>query len=218
MIRHELTADGSSTLYAPHYDALYHSHHGAMQESTHVFIEAGLKQVLKGKTRPKILEYGMGTGLNVLLTLTYAKQYGITIIYHTIEKHPLSMLDIEQLNYGELSTHEEWFRIIHSTPWGEEVELTDTFKLTKFHTDFNEFSAAENYDIIYYDAFAPTAQPELWTAEAMSTCYEQLANDGILVTFCAKGSFKRALKAVGFEVESLKGPPGKREMTRARKI
>ncbi len=214
-MRHELTADGSSTMFAEAYNALYHSHHGALTESEHVFINAGLRYFGHTASPLKVLEYGFGTGLNAFLSWIYADHEGILLHYHSLEKHPLSSTNVDILNYATLRGRREWLDIIHRSDWGAEQLLHPNFLFTKYALDFCSFETDEKFDIIFYDAFAPTIQPELWTAEAMRRCYEQLRTDGILVTFCAKGSFKRALKEVGFRIESLPGPPRKREMTRA---
>lgn len=205
------TEDGSNSLYLPEFDETYHSRYGAIQESIHVFIENGLKNVSKKDI--KILEFGFGTGLNALMTLINCQEKQIE--YVGIEKFPLGIALINQLNYTKTNDEQVVFEKIHTTDWNKKAVITNGFSLKKIKTDFTEFQSSEKFDIIYFDAFAPRVQPELWTKEIFEKTFNLLSKEGILVTYCAKGSIKRILKEVGFEVITLPGPPGKREMTKA---
>lgn len=206
-----VTEDGSNSLYLPEFDETYHSRHGAVQESLHVFIENGLKTV--SKENIKILEFGFGTGLNALMTLINSKEKYIE--YTGIEKFPLDITLLNQLNYAKSEEELVLFEKIHLADWNKKVVITDDFTLEQIKSDFIRFQSDEKFDIIYFDAFAPRVQPELWTKEIFEKTFRLLSKEGILVTYCAKGSVKRTLKEVGFKVISLPGPPGKREMTKA---
>ncbi|RAU84090.1 tRNA (5-methylaminomethyl-2-thiouridine)(34)-methyltransferase MnmD [Pontibacter arcticus] len=215
------TKDGSNTLYLPDLNEHYHSVHGALQESQHVFIKHGLEHVLSSKKDIKILEVGFGTGLNAILTFPCALARQSFIQYDTLEKFPLPMDVIAQLSYEKLILNPELldaFNQMHLAPWNEPVELIPYFTLQKINETLEEFCPPDSYyDIVYFDAFAPDKQPELWTDDIFAKLYKAIRPGGLLVTYCAKGSFKRSLKAAGFEVEALPGPPGKREMTRGNK-
>lgn len=205
------TEDGSNSLYLPEFDETYHSRHGAIQESMHVFIENGLKSI--NKKNIKILEFGFGTGLNALMTLINSKEKQIE--YAGVEKFPLDIPLLNQLNYAKNKEEHALFEKIHSVDWNKKAVITDDFSLEKIKSDFINFQSNEKFDIIYFDAFAPRVQPELWTKEVFEKVFSLLSKGGILVTYCAKGAVKRTLKEVGFEVIKLPGPPGKREMTKA---
>ena len=215
------TKDGSNTLYVPALNEHYHSVHGALQESQHVFIKHGLEHVLTTKTDIKILEVGFGTGLNAILTIPFALSQKAFIQYDTLEKYPLSEKLVERLHFEQFILNPElqdYYRQMHHCNWNEPVTLMPFFTLQKINEGLEDFFPPEAYyDIIYFDAFAPEKQPELWTEEIFRKLYQATRPGGILVTYCAKGSFKRNLKAAGFEVEALPGPPGKREMTRGLK-
>lgn len=211
------TKDSSSTLFVPGLDQHYHSMHGAMQESMHVFIEAGL-HLFKDKGKANILEIGLGTGLNALLTALEAEKLNLSIDYTALEKYPLSMDEMLQLNYGELLEGAETKRLLtelHQLKWGEKLELNLRFLLQKLEIDFKDYQKKEVHDLIYFDAFAPSAQPDLWTVDVFNNMYNSLKQGGTLVTYCVKGDVRRNMKAAGFEVEKIPGPPGKREMARA---
>ncbi len=210
---HHPTDDGSFTIYSDLYGAHYHSTHGAIQESMHVFIDYGLKSINKNSIG--ILEFGFGTGLNAFLTALHVSSPVDQVDYHSLELHPLAENLINELNYPNNRLQQDLFADIHQASWNKWIELRSNFSLKKELIDFVEFQSQRSYDIIYYDAFAPSTQSHLWTEEMMQLCYEVLHTDGILVSYYAKGSFKRALKSVGFDIEPLPGPPGKREMTRA---
>ena len=209
----ELSSDGSATLFVPGLNEHYHSVHGARNESMHVFIEAGLNQVAASKV--KILEIGMGTGLNVLLTAIHAN--GKTIEYHTIEKYPLKPEIYQHLNYFTNEQEKQWLLQIHKSAWDQPFELKQGFILLKKATGFMAASIDQDYNLVYYDAFAPEKQPEMWEPEIFEKIYNAMAPGGILVTYCAKGHVRRMLQGIGFEVERIPGPPHKRHMTRASK-
>ncbi len=214
----KLTEDGSHTLYNEKLDETYHSKHGAIQEAMHVFINAGLNYI--NKPTINILEVGFGTGLNAFLTLQESR--GININYTSLEAYPLEGDVIDQLNYIKelnLDTDEvKQFEKLHAVEWGSYQEVTSKFNLNKVKVELAKYRTTELFDIIYFDAFGPRVQPEMWEKEIFKKMHDILAEKGILVTYCAKGSVKRTLKEVGFQVEPLPGPPGKREMTRAKKL
>lgn len=214
-----VTDDGSHTLFIPELDETYHSRHGAIQESIHVFINAGLK-FFSEKNNIKevsILEIGFGTGLNALLTCIEAAKISKKIIYDSIEAFPLQHNRIEQLNYADILTCKEIFNKIHAVNWDSSEIISEHFTLTKISTSIQCFVHYKKYDIIFFDAFAPRVQPEMWTTEIFRQLFSMMNAGGILVTYCAKGEVKRNMKKAGFTVESIEGPPGKREMTRAAK-
>lgn len=206
-----LTEDGSNSLYVAEFDETYHSRHGAIQESMHVFINNGLKTITKNNI--KVLEFGFGSGLNALLTLNQSKEKHIE--YTGIEKFPLKASVLRQLNYCKTKEDKAIYEKIHAADWNEKAIINNGFTLEKIKIDFIEFQSNEKFDLIYFDAFAPRVQPELWTKEIFEKTYNLLEKEGFLVTYCAKGVVKRTLKEVGFDVISLPGPPGKREMTKA---
>lgn len=216
----KITGDGSHTLYVEALDETYHSKHGAIQEALHVFIYAGLNYFDKPKLN--VLEIGFGTGLNAFLTLLEAQKNNTETNYTGIEAFPLEEDIIGQLNYiKELDSNEdeaELFKQLHQVGWESHQKITDSFSLNKTKVELDQFETNEKFDVIYFDAFGPNVQPEMWTETIFKKMYNCLTDKGILVTYCAKGSVKRGLKAIGFEVVSLPGPPGKREMTRAVKV
>jgi len=214
------TQDGSHSVFSPIFGVSYHSKYGAIQESQHVFIAAGLLEKATTQKEVSILEIGFGTGLNALMTLLEAERRHLTIHYTGVENYPLSLEEASTLNYPEIlaaTSHRGVFEEMHRIPWGEPKALSPSFHFTKLKQKFEDLSLKDTFDVIYFDAFAPSAQPELWETEVLGIMYDALKADGILVTYCAKGSVKRALKSLGFTIEALKGPPGKREMTRAKK-
>jgi len=210
-----LTGDGSHTLYIEALGEYYHSTHGAIRESEYVFIEKGLK-ACKG-TSVDLLEVGFGTGLNALLTLNHAREKGVSIRYDALELYPLPPEVYRKLNYADHLDQQAagWFEELHSAPWNRLTEITPFFRLHKLERDFVSFEPNRSYDLVFFDAFAPGKQPEMWSSQPMTKLFQALRPRGLLVTYCAQGKFKRMLKDIGFEVESLPGPPGKREMTRA---
>jgi tRNA U34 5-methylaminomethyl-2-thiouridine-forming methyltransferase MnmC len=210
----KLSSDGSSTLYRPDLDEHYHSINGAIQESMHVFISTGLKQLAVSPLH--VLEVGFGTGLNALLTFVH-KQEGI-VFYHALEKYPLTKQITDSVNYPNLITEkntEEVFFAMHQADWDCENAISDDFYLTKLKMDLLDFNASEIYDLVYFDAFAPEKQPDLWTEDVFIMLYRAMKMGAVLTTYCAKGVVRRAMQSAGFVVERLPGPPGKREILRA---
>jgi tRNA U34 5-methylaminomethyl-2-thiouridine-forming methyltransferase MnmC len=212
------SADGSSTIQLEDINETYHSSKGALSESIYVFIEKGLKEKSRSSSLT-ILEIGFGTGLNAFLTYIEAVENNQKIHYHTLEPFPLPSTIIERLNYPELVKEGKFkkeFYILHSTDMDISVSVHDCFELTKHQIKLEDFTSDIKADIVYFDAFAPSKQPELWSLENLEKIKSLMSKDGILVTYCAQGQFKRNLAALGFEVETLEGPPGKKEMTRGR--
>ncbi len=213
--KHELiiSSDGSHTLYVPELNEHYHSTNGAVNESMHVFIEAGLNQLTCDKIN--VLEFGFGTGLNAFLTSIHNNKKEIH--YDTMEKYPLEPEFVNQLNYGDLyeGKYQKQFKAIHQCKWEQNTEVHSTFNLTKLHCDFKDLNQVAKYNLIYFDAFAPDIQPKLWTKEIFEKAYNALLPGGILTTYCAKGVVRRTMQEVGFTVERIPGPAGKREMLRA---
>jgi len=217
-----LTSDGSHSISVPDLNVAYHSVHGAITESLHVFIKAGLidSAIFEYIGVHQVLEIGFGTGLNALLTLIEADKHKNRIYYTAIEPYPLNEEMVGQLNYCEqlnLPEYKSRFERMHEIDWEEMYEISEFFRLTKTKSDVSAFTTDDRFDIIYFDAFAPAAQPELWTKEIFEKMYGLLKPGGILVTYCSKGDVRRAMIAAGFEIEKLQGPPGKREMIRAKK-
>lgn len=215
--RLEVTADGSHTLYLPEMDEHYHSVNGAVQESRHVFIGAGFKQVAKQQVR--VFEIGFGTGLNAFLTLLEAAVSGKEVTYYTVERYPLEEALVRCLNYGAAVCPDSaaWFEALHGAAWDRPVAVTPFFMLHKIKADSNTCVLPSAIDLVYFDAFAPDKQPEMWTPEIFCSLYRNTAPDGLLVTYCAKGAVRRMMQGAGYGVERLPGPPGKREMLRGRK-
>lgn len=213
-----ITEDGSHSLQSSRYGVSYHSRFGAVEETQHVFIEAALLQKLPFNSELKLLGIGFGTGLNAFMTYLESLKHHVSIHYTAIEAFPISLAEALQLNYPEVlnaEEHRSLFHQFHSASWNELIELSDNFTFEKRKITFQEITDNVQYDIIYYDAFAPNAQPELWETDLLKIMFNALKPDGILTTYCAKGQVKRNLKAVGFTIESIPGPPRKREMTRA---
>ena len=211
-----ISEDGSSTLYRPDIDEHYHSIYGAIQESMHVFIRAGLNDFLGENV--SILEVGFGTGLNALLTMIHRN--GRNIQYHAIERWPLDQTITAVMNYPDCFSSinpnaENFFRELHQSPWNETIQIKQWFALFKQDIDLRLFEDYGPYDVVYFDAFAPEKQPELWTPEIFKKITKALNTGGILTTYSSKGSVKRALKEAGMTVTKLNGPPGKRDMVRA---
>ena len=212
------TADGSHSISLGDSDLTYHSRHGAVQESRHVFIEAGLFFRASTLNSLKILEIGFGTGLNAFMTLLEATRRNWTIHYDTYELYPLSPEQVRLLNYPEIleatSCQEAWEQL-HDCPWEQLMTWSPHFHFQKHRQAFQEIDARDQYDLIYFDPFAPEADPPSWGKPFLEQMYRALRQEGVLTTYCAKGVVKRTLKSIGFTVETLPGPPGKREMTRA---
>ncbi len=213
------TSDGSKSLYLPEFDETYHSRHGALQEAYHVFIRRGLDLFEEG-SEVRILEMGFGTGLNCFITWLEAHRRNLKVHYRGLEAYPISIEVARELDYPVALGHKEsepLFETLHKSPWDSSVVIDESFELKKIKGLFTDFNVTDDFDLIYFDAFGPRVQPELWTESVFEKMYLALHHKGVLVTYSAKGSVRRALQAVGFEVERLPGPPGKREMLRATK-
>ena len=217
------TADGSATLFVPALNEHYHSRHGARQESAHVFIRQGLAPLLPAAAATgqplRILEIGLGTGLNALLTLEAAQATGAFVEYDGLETFPLppAVVAALQPDWDERGTPiQELFAGLHAAPWNVPVALLPGFRLRKRHQALQAAALpAAHYHLIYFDAFAPEKQPELWTEAVFAQLSAAAAPGAVLVSYCAQGQFRRNLRAAGWLTEKLPGPPGKREMTRA---
>jgi tRNA U34 5-methylaminomethyl-2-thiouridine-forming methyltransferase MnmC len=211
-----ITNDGSHTIFNHKINECYHSKHGAIVEAEHVFIRNGFSSANKSKLN--ILEVGFGTGLNALLTYQKAVQRSIEVNYQTIELFPVKEENYTKLNFADLiGLEKEELLDIHSCPWEAINNINHYFRLTKKHISLQDYKSKMTFDIIYFDAFSPEKQPELWNESILRKMHKLLNNDGFLVTYCAKGAVKRTMKTVGFEVLVLDGPPGKRQMTRGNK-
>jgi tRNA U34 5-methylaminomethyl-2-thiouridine-forming methyltransferase MnmC len=212
-----ITEDGSHSLFVPELDEQYHSIHGAIQESKHVFINSGLKKCLK--ENPVVFEVGFGTGLNAFLTLLAADELKQNITYIGIEKYPLLPIEYNSLNYATRTDlkYDDSFQLLHNCNWGEPIEINPFFSIQKINNDFRKahFETLPFFDVIYFDAFAPNKQPDLWDEAIYRKIYDHSNPGAILVTYCAKGIVRRDLQHVGFIVERIPGPPGKKEMIRA---
>ena len=216
------TGDGSKTIQIEDWNEQYHSKHGAINEANHVFIKSGLLHfchLYPKATNLSILEIGFGTGLNAFLTAIEAERLNITIDYVGVEAYPVVDTEISQLNYVQEIDKDKstLFKKLHATEWEIANSLTNTFKLTKRQQFFSDIADVELFDIIYFDAFGSRVQPELWTKAIFQIMYNALKPNGVLVTYAAIGIVKRAMIELGFTVERLEGPPGKRHMLRATK-
>lgn len=214
------TADGSHSFYLPEMDEHYHSKHGSIAESQHIFIQSGLLYKAKETEQLKVFEVGMGTGLNVYLTALTAQKNNLEVEMHCIEAYPIKIEEAQKLNYAEiLGESPSIFHQIHECSWGEFHKINNYFHLLKINDQLENFNLKESYDLIYFDAFAPEKQEELWSPEIFKKLYKALNANGILVTYCVKGIIRRRLQGIGFKIEKLKGPVGgKREMLRAIKV
>ncbi|MEP7195371.1 MAG: tRNA (5-methylaminomethyl-2-thiouridine)(34)-methyltransferase MnmD [Saprospiraceae bacterium] len=220
LTEHIITSDGSSTLRSIQFQSSYHSIHGALTESKHVFIQHGLDFLSNKKEATRVFEFGFGTGLNTWLTISNAEKNEKHIYYEAIEMYPLPDSEWKLLNYPEIHSFNgsvDFFEKIHNSKWNQSVAINGYFELKKIHINWLEYHTTNKFDIVFFDAFAPEVQEDLWTIESLTKLYNLLDINGILVSYCAKGIFRRNLKEVGFKVEKLQGPPGKREMTRAHK-
>lgn len=215
------TGDGSPTLYNSVLNETYHSRHGAVAESKYVFLKQGLEYYIEQHqlAEIKIFEVGLGTGLNAYLTALYTQVNNNTAItYHSIDTLPMPENLVAEINYPEiLGGDRGLFEQLHKSPPETEVELLPNFKFKKILSDINTYNPDMGYNVIYFDAFAPEKQPEMWLPALFEKLYGMLTQNGIMVTYCAQGQFRRNLKAAGFTVEKLQGPPNKREMTRVTK-
>ena len=214
----QLTADGSHTLFIPQMNEHYHSVNGAVQESRHVFIDAGLH--LMQNKRLTVLEIGFGTGLNAFLTLLDSEISHQSIYYYSFERYPLEMEMIGSLNYAEriCPDKKNAFHALHRAAWDSPVRITPYFTLHKIQGDSNKSEIPSGLDLVYFDAFAPDKQPEMWNREIFDKLFAGMNKGGVLTTYCAKGMVRRMMKEAGYTVERIPGPPGKREMLRAIKL
>ena len=216
------TSDGSKTIQIGEWNEQYHSIHGAIQEAKHVFIKMGLNHFLelhKVKSM-RVLEMGLGTGLNAFITTLEAEIRNLHIHYEAIEAFPVLKHELSQLNYPSLlanKNQESLFETIHGVSWATPSSITTNFTLTQIHQYFSKLEYVSLFDLVYFDAFGPRVQPDLWTPDMFKRMFNALKPRGVLVTYSAKGSVRRAMQSVGFFVERLEGPPGKREMLRATK-
>ena len=215
----QLTQDGSHTLFVPELNEHYHSTHGAVREAIHVYINAGLRQCTKDEIH--LLEIGFGTGLNAFLTLLESEKIDKRVIYTSLELYPISLEEAEKLNYAAHICPDRAadFLQLHEVEWGRRVEINNRFSLLKLNGDVTnqEFlTSLGTFDVIYFDAFAPEKQPEMWSKEVFESLLSICNPNAVLTTYCAKGVIRRLLQEVGFVVERLQGPPGKREMLRGR--
>jgi tRNA U34 5-methylaminomethyl-2-thiouridine-forming methyltransferase MnmC len=215
-----VTADGSHSLYVSEINETYHSAYGAMAESEFVYISNGY-QFCKGIREINIFEIGFGTGLNCLLTALEAERKRILTCYYTIEKYPLSQETVKSLNYPQLTGEigAEIFEKLHSAPWEKSVSITPWFNLKKIRDDVLtcEFSRFPSFNLVYFDAFSPEKQPEMWNPELFGRLFEKMRSGAVFITYCAKGSVRRDLIRTGLEIERLPGPKGKREIMRGLK-
>lgn len=219
------TEDGSNSLFLPELNETYHSFHGALGESLHVFIRMGLEHWRSEHPEAKslrIFEVGFGTGLNALLALEFAEAQGLKTHYTTLEPFPLSKEVANQLNYGSLvaeGSFEQDFQALHAALWGKEVPIRPAFTLQKEQLKLEDYAApAKSFDAVFFDAFAPSKQAELWEKGVLENVAQLMAPGAVFTTYCAKGQLKRDLKTIGLQVETLPGAPGKKEMVRATKF
>ncbi len=214
------TADGSNTIFLPDLNENYHSFHGAIQEAKHVFIQNGLEN-LSSYSEISIFELGLGTGLNAYLTSLWAERLQIRINYTSIEAFPVPIEICNKMDYPihlKAKDGSALYEAIINSNWNQVNQLSDFFFLHKIENVIQDWSSDSKVDLIFFDAFGPRAQPEMWDLAILDKMYNLLKNSGVLVTYCAQGQFRRNLKSIGFKVDSLPGPPGKREMTRAIRI
>ncbi|MEC7877959.1 MAG: tRNA (5-methylaminomethyl-2-thiouridine)(34)-methyltransferase MnmD [Bacteroidota bacterium] len=215
------TSDGSHTIYDESLNETYHSIHGSINESNHVYVNAGLKQFIyeSRKKHVNILEVGFGTGLNFLLLYDFLKKRNIKVDYHTIEPNPLNDSVLEKLNFSKIiGSVDEIFKIIHKSKTDELVEIDKKITFLKSVDTIENIKLKERkYDIIFFDAFAPSKQPDIWSYNNLNKIHSSMGEDSILVTYCSSGKFKKTLHDLGFKVEVLDGPKGKKEMVRVRK-
>lgn len=219
-----ITDDGSKTIHMPDLNEQYHSKHGALQEALHVFINTGLEHFIEvslsrkrnfQQNPLKILEYGFGTGLNAMVTALHDSKTPVE--YTAVEAYPINEEEVLVMDYGKLLGHETMYKHIHQCDWEKTHKINNHFLLIKQQKTFEQIVDQDSYDLIYFDAFGPSTQPELWTVGIFKAAYNALKSNGVLTTYCAAGQVRRNMQAVGFKVERLPGPPGKREMLRATK-
>ena len=216
-----ISEDGSSTIYQSEIDEHYHSINGAKQESQHIFINAALRHWLENNHYSKtvnILEIGLGTGLNALLTVLETTD--IKINYYTFEAYPVEEEILKELKYHNSLEELDIFKQIHDAKWNELQIITDNFSICKIDKDFSQFTSEQFdqlFDVVYFDAFSPEKQAEMWTIDIFAKLYQWMHQGGIMTTYCAKGYVRRSMQEVGFIVERIPGPPGKREILRSSK-
>ncbi len=214
----QITADGSTSIFIPELNEGYHSKHGAIQEAYHVFIKNGLETIKTNQIH--ILEIGFGTGLNAFITYLEALKNNQKINYVGVEAYPVTAEQIQQMNYVQqlnAMQHHAVYTQMHTQNWELKHPISEYFELTKRNQLFQDITDQNTYNLIYFDAFGFTAQPELWTEEIFKTMHNALQKDGILVTYACRTSIKKAMQSAGFAIEKLPGAPGKREMLRATK-
>ncbi len=218
------TKDGSHSLLVPEMNETYHSTHGAVTESQYVFIDKGLRFFYEKYPEAKtihVLEVGFGTGLNALLSCLYAEQHEVNVVYRSLETNPIDASLTDQLNFHEQlpTAAKPIYDRLHRADWGKEVIISTHFSLEKIQRPLQDYQAPAGWiDLVYYDAFAPSRQPDMWHPALYARLFDGMKTNGVFVTYCAQGQFKRDLKATGFDVEKLPGPPGKAEMTRGVKV
>lgn len=208
------TGDRSKTLYHPELNEHYHSTHGAYQESVHVYVKSGL-DLFTDKSQIAVFEMGFGTGLNVLLAWLFAQEHKIDVNLTTLELYPLPEKIWQELDYYNNEKEKVVFTKLHSSTWEKENKISSNFCLTKYKISLLEFETEQKFDVLFFDAFGPDKQPDLWVIPVFEKLYSLLKLNGILVTYSAKGQVRRNMQAAGFTVERIPGPPGKREMLRA---
>ncbi|GAB3911630.1 tRNA (5-methylaminomethyl-2-thiouridine)(34)-methyltransferase MnmD [Larkinella knui] len=209
-----LTSDGSSSVYNSEFDQHYHSIFGALQESQRVYIELGLQSAFERFTQVNAFEMGFGTGLNALLTVLEAEKSQRTVTYTAVETRPLLPEEANQLNFDEL-LESKYLKSLHQAPWNRPVAITPFFQVLKYEGRLQDFRTEERFNLVYYDAFAPEAQPELWTQAIFEQVAAMMQPGGLLTTYCSKSYVKRNLRAAGFLVEKHRGPAHKRDVLRA---
>jgi tRNA U34 5-methylaminomethyl-2-thiouridine-forming methyltransferase MnmC len=211
------TNDQSHTLYNSELDETYHSRNGALEESLYVFLKQGFEQAALSKKTIRVLEVGFGTGLNAILTLQAAEASRVNCAYYSLETFPLPTELVQQLNYNQFISeqHLPHFQTMHTCAWNEWQNITPNFALCKAQQSIHTFKTDLRFDVVYFDAFGPDKQPDMWTKTVFENLFEHLNHQGIFVTYSAKGEVRRTLKAIGFDVELLPGPPRKRHMLRA---
>ena len=217
------TADGAVTLYIPEIDEHYHSVNGAITEALHVYITEALNKRIESAHDKKdvinILEVGFGTGLNAFLTLIKSIENNINIVFTTLELYPLNTEVVNGVNYPDLvgAEYKDYFKSLHSAEWNKVVSVNENFSIEKVNVDLKDYISEKKFDVIYYDAFAPEKQPEMWNDDIYNKLFSMSNNGCVITTYCAKGVVRRGLRDAGFTMERIPGPPGKREMIRGTK-
>ncbi|MBK9566573.1 MAG: tRNA (5-methylaminomethyl-2-thiouridine)(34)-methyltransferase MnmD [Saprospiraceae bacterium] len=211
--------DGSHTVVSEKFQVTYHSMYGAITESKVVFIDSGLEYLFQSKKNSiSVFEMGFGTGLNAFMSALWASEKHANISYTGIEAYPISEDNFKQLNFADFLGFKDLFLKIHQVPWNQKTTLSPHFNLQKIETKLQDYKNEDMFDVIFYDAFGPGTQQELWETDIMDKMFNILSPGGLLVTYCAQGQFRRNLKQAGFIIEKIPGPPGKREMTRATRM